>query len=219
MIGQLSSGIAHEIRNPLNFLSLSIAHIKERILEERMKDRDDLLRLLDDLIREIHRVNELIHNFLFLGKPIRLNREWVATEARVGEVLQAVRDKVRAGIEVKVRCLEDGRGIYCDREYMRLCLVNLLINAVQSIPDGGIITIQCGVEGSSSFVSVTDTGEGIDGQEIEKIFEPYYSTKKIGIGLGLTITKRFVEEHGGVITMESEKGKGTTITLKVPHEA
>ncbi len=219
IIGQLSSGIAHEIRNPLNFLSLSIGHIRERITEEQLEDRDDLLKLLDDLIREIHRVNELIHNFLFLGKPIKLRREWVATEALVGEALQAVRDKVRTGIQVEVQCSENGRGIYCDREYMRLCLVNLLLNAIQSIEDRGAVSVRSGVEDSFSFVAVTDTGGGIEREEIGKIFEPYYSTKKIGIGLGLTITKRFVEEHGGVISVESEKGKGTTITVKVPHEA
>ena len=77
MIGQLSSGIAHEIRNPLNFLSLSVGHIKEMILEENIRNKEELIKLLDDVTKEIYRVNELIHNFLFLGKPITLHNEFV----------------------------------------------------------------------------------------------------------------------------------------------
>ena len=107
--------------------------------------------------------------------------------------------------------------IYCDREYTRICLVNLIINAVQAIHDEGRIDIECGREDSFSYISVADTGEGVEHEEIEKIFEPYYSTKKFGIGIGLAITKRFVEEHGGSIGIESERGKGTTIKIRIPR--
>ncbi len=220
MIGQLSSGIAHEIRNPLNFLSLSVGHIKERIVEENIGSKDDLIKILDNVTKEIYRVNELIHNFLFLGKPITLNREPVLPETLINETLYVLKDKVREGIDINVTCEKNGQPLYCDREYMRLCLINLLLNAVQAIEDKGVISVSCGKKDSFSFLSVTDTGGGIAPEDVEKIFEPYYSTKKFGIGLGLAVTKRFVEEHGGDISIESEIGKGTTITIKVPsHEA
>lgn len=221
MIGQLSSGIAHEIRNPLNFLTLSIGHIKERVAESEIGDKEDLKALLDSLLKEIYRVNELIHNFLFLGKPIALNKEWVSPETLINEALSIVRDKVRSGITMEVRCSENGLQAYCDREYTRICLINLVLNAVQAIEeDKGLVTIRCGKEDSFLYIAVSDTGGGIESNELEKVFEPYYSTKKFGIGLGLAITKRFVEEHGGTITLESAVGKGTTMKLRIPaHEA
>lgn len=220
MIGQLSSGIAHEIRNPLNFLSLSVGHIKERISEENIKNKEELIKLLDDVTKEIYRVNELIHNFLFLGKPITLHKEFVEPEALISEVLFILKDKARKGIDIRVTCKENGQPIYCDREYMRLCLINLLLNAIQAIEDKGVVHIECGREDSYSCISVIDDGGGIGPEELDKIFEPYYSTKKLGIGLGLSVTKRFVEEHGGTISIASKVGEGTTITIKVPyHEA
>jgi signal transduction histidine kinase len=211
----LSSGIAHEIRNPLNFLSLSIGHIKERILEEKIHDKDDLSKLLDDLIKEIHKVNDLIHNFLFLGKPITLRKEWVIPGTMINEVLYLVKDKVRKGIDVKLRC-DDGQPIYCDSEYIRLCIMNLLMNAIQAIEDSGEIIIGCGKDNGFSYISVSDTGTGISEEDKAKVFEPYYSTKKFGIGIGLAISKRFIEEHGGSIVIESEIGKGTTMQLRIP---
>jgi signal transduction histidine kinase len=215
IIGQLSSGIAHEIRNPLNFLSLSIGHIKERILEEKIGDKDDLIKLLDDLIKEIHKVNELIHNFLFLGKPITLRKEWVMPETMINEVLYIAKDKISKSIDVKVTC-KDGQPVYCDSEYMRLCIMNLLMNAIQAIEDKGKITIDCGKDNGFCYISVSDTGAGIGDEDKDKVFEPYYSTKKFGIGLGLAISKRFIEEHGGTIIVESEVGKGTTMQLRIP---
>ncbi len=215
MIGQLSSGIAHEIRNPLNFLSLSIGHIKEAISGDKIENKKDLQTLLNNLLKEIHKVNELIHNFLFLGKQITLHREWVSPESLISEVLTLVKDIVPE--KIKISTMYNDGGIYCDREYTRICLTNLIINAVQAIHDEGRIDIKCGRLDSFSYVSVADNGEGIEQDAIEKIFEPYYSTKKFGIGIGLAITKRFVEEHGGSIAIESERGKGTTITIRIPY--
>jgi signal transduction histidine kinase len=220
MIGQLSSGIAHEIRNPLNFLSLSIGHIKEAIGGEKIENKKDLLALLDNLLKEIHRINELIHNFLFLGKQITLRRERVSPQSLVNEALSLIKDKVPDKIKITTAYRDGEEGIYCDREYMRICLINLIINAVQAIHGEGQIDVESGREDSFAYVSVVDTGEGVEYEEIGKIFEPYYSTKKFGIGIGLAITKRFVEEHGGSIGVESERGRGTTIKIRIPrHEA
>ncbi len=220
MIGQLSSGIAHEIRNPLNFLSLSIGHIKERITEEETGSKADLLPLLDSLTKEIYRVNELIQNFLFLGKSITLNREHVAPRALINEALYILKDKVPREIEVKILGKDEDYTIYCDREYTRICIMNLLLNAVQAIGESGTVVIDYGKEDGFCFISVSDSGPGVEADELEKIFEPYYSRKKLGIGLGLTITKRFVEEHGGTITINSVLGSGTTMKIRIPdHEA
>ncbi len=216
LIGQLSSGIAHEIRNPLNFLTLSIGHIKEQISEETISDKEQLVGLLDSLVKEVYRINELIHNFLFLGKSITLHKDDVPLGDLIEEALITIGDKVRSGIEVTTSCNGVGT-IYCDREYIRLSLINLIVNAIQSIEDSGQVRIECAEENGMACLAVSDTGQGIPGDELERIFEPYYSTKKLGIGLGLAITKRFVEEHGGTISAVSEVGKGTTMTIRLPH--
>jgi signal transduction histidine kinase len=216
MIGQLSSGIAHEIRNPLNFMSLSVGHIKERIEEENIQGKEDLIKLLDNVTNEIYRVNGLIHNFLFLGKPIKLNKEWILPKTLINEALHILKDKIRNGVDINVVPEDDGQPIYCDREYMRLCIINLLLNAVQAIEDKGAVLIEFGREDTFYFISVTDNGKGIDSEDIEKIFEAYYSTKKLGIGLGLAVTRRFIEEHEGVISIESEIGKGTKMKIRIP---
>ncbi|MEN6616357.1 MAG: ATP-binding protein, partial [Syntrophorhabdus sp.] len=217
LIGQLSSGIAHEIRNPLNFLTLSIGHIKERISEENISDKEQLVELLDSLVKEVYRINELIHNFLFLGKTITLHRENIAPGDLIDEALITIKDKIRSGIEVTTSCSGVEEQVFCDREYIRLGLINLIVNAIQSIQDSGEVRIECAEQDGMVCLSVSDTGGGIAEDELDRIFEPYYSTKKLGIGLGLAITKRFVEEHGGTISALSEIGKGTTMTIRLPH--
>ncbi len=217
LIGQLSSGIAHEIRNPLNFFSLSIGHIREWIIEGGQDDKEEMISLLDNLTKEIYKVNELIHNFLFLGRPVTLKRQWILPQGLIQEAILLVKDKVPEGIEIRVACEDCEQPMYCDREYMRICLLNLLLNSVQAMEQEGLVEIECGRRDSFSYISVTDKGAGIDSEEVEKIFEPYYTTKKFGMGLGLAITKRFVEAHGGAITIESELGKGTTIEIMVPY--
>jgi signal transduction histidine kinase len=218
LIGQLSSGIAHEIRNPLNFLTLSIGHLRERISEETISDKEQLVELLDNLVKEVYRINELIHNFLFLGKTITLHRDNVLPGDLIDEALITIRDKVRSGIEVTTSCMGVD-AVYCDREYIRLSLINLIVNAIQSIENSGQVRIECAAQNGMVCLAVSDTGQGIPADELNRIFEPYYSTKKLGIGLGLAITKRFVEDHGGTISAVSEVGKGTTMTIRLPqHE-
>jgi signal transduction histidine kinase len=102
---------------------------------------------------------------------------------------------------------------------MRMCLTNLVLNSIQAIEDKGEIVVEFRQSDALSQISVRDSGKGITPEEMKKIFEPYYSTKTFGVGLGLTITKRLVEEHGGKISISSEVGKGTEMTVEVPvHE-
>ncbi len=100
---------------------------------------------------------------------------------------------------------------------MRMCLINLILNSAQAIEDKGTIVVTFAAGDGMTSISVTDNGKGMEGEDIDKIFEPYYSTKKLGIGLGLTITKRLVEEHAGAISAESIAGEKTVVTIKVPN--
>lgn len=217
IIGQLSSGVAHEIRNPLNFLLLSIGHVKERIAGSSMDEKKALVELLDDSSREIHRMNELIHNFLLLGRPVTLRKEPVEIRTLIEEALYIVKDKVRPAVRIVLECDNTGGSIICDREYMRICLLNLILNAIQAIDADGVVTVGCTMDENTAVVTVTDTGTGIAEDDLARVFEPYYSTKTSGFGLGLSITKRFVEEHGGTIKAESIPNHGTTMRIEVPR--
>jgi len=216
MVGQLAAGVAHEVRNPLNFFSLSIGHLKALIAEEKIRDHDEILALLDNLTREIYRVNELINNFLFLGKPVLLNREWLSPGALVDDALYLLKDKVPEGTHIKILDRTEGKLLWADRVYMRICLINLLLNSVQAIDGIGEVVLEFSSSKEIFRISVHDNGKGIEKEDLDKIFEPYFSTKKLGVGLGLSITKRLVEEHGGSIFIESEAGNGTTTMIEVP---
>jgi signal transduction histidine kinase len=215
-IGQLASGIAHEVRNPLNFLSLSVGHIRARLAEEKIAQGEDIFELLDKAKKEIYRVNELINNFLLLGKPITLHKGWIAGQDLIEDALHMVKDKIREGIEIIAGGAHLDVPVYCDRECIRLCLINLILNSVQAIEETGTVNVAFNVEGGIVSIAVSDTGKGMSTEDLTRIFEPYYSTKKLGIGLGLTITRRFVEEHGGTISAESTPGEGAMVTIRIP---
>ena len=217
IIGQLSSGIAHEIRNPLNFLLLSIGHVKEKIALSTMAEREDLVSLLQNSIIEIHRVNELIHNFLLLGRPVKLRKEWVPTRALIEEAIYLLKGKVKDGVSVVLADGDGDQSLYCDREYMRICILNLVLNAIQSIEDTGTVTVKYATDCQMSVITVADTGTGIKEGDLQKVFEPYFSTKTLGFGLGLSISKRLIEEHNGTIVVATEAGRGTTMEIRIPH--
>ena len=155
--------------------------------------------------------------FSFRGKADHPEQGMGKREALMQEALYMVADKVRDGIEITCVGPEEDIRIYCDREYMRMCLINLILNSAQAIEDKGTIVVTFAAGDGMTSISVTDNGKGMEGEDIDKIFEPYYSTKKLGIGLGLTITKRLVEEHAGTISAESIAGEKTVVTIKVPN--
>jgi signal transduction histidine kinase len=218
MLAQLASGIAHEIRNPLNFISLSIDHLstlKSTAAAAGQAFPDDLIPKTK---AEIKRVNQMVTNFLDLGRELALHLISLRVDLPMEEVL---------GIHAPL--LKDRR-ITVERDYcnpmpsldmdidkMKSCFQNLIANAVDAMPNGG--TLRISIRESAGFVELTvaDTGEGVRPNDLPKVFEPYFTTKKAGVGLGLAIAKRVVEAHGGSIKMTSSPGKGTSVGVKIPH--
>jgi signal transduction histidine kinase len=221
-IGQMASGIAHEIRNPLNFISLGIDHLAAQISGwERggAAETQDLTELTSQMKREIFRLNQMIENFLKYGKPLRLAPCEVDFPALVAEAVHLTRHRASdQGVRVSVRIEKGLERVWIDPEQMKSCLMNVMINAIEAMPDGGRLDIVCRAdeEGSRVLLSFTDTGCGIGPEEIKKIFQPYFTTKQLGIGLGLALTKRIVEEHGGGIEAKSRVGEGTTVEIALP---
>jgi signal transduction histidine kinase len=219
VVGRLASGIAHEIRNPLNFMNLSIDHLQAACAPEDVHKRGEFVRILTTIKEEISRLNRLVSDFLSYGRPARLKTRELDARALIEEVS----DLVKAQAEqqgVKVNVATDGHGdtkFQADYEQIKTCFSNLMINAVQAMPEGGALDVTVHPNESNLHIEFADTGVGIAPENLAQIFEPYYSTKDTGIGLGLPLTKKIIEEHGGQISVASEPGKGTTFTVTLPR--
>jgi two-component system sensor histidine kinase PilS (NtrC family) len=229
-IGLLAAGMAHEIRNPLASLSGSIQMLKsELVLDEYQQ------RLMEITIRESERLNGLITDFLLFAQPPQTNKMpweiWKIIEETIELFTQS--PPFHEGIHIKRPSLRDPIQVMIDPKQMKQVFWNLLINAGQAMSDGGEISIDL-EKGNEAFgeanlplptqrtgkewvkISITDSGEGIPSQEKEKIFEPFFTTKERGTGLGLSIVHKIVENHNGVIKVESEVGRGSTFTIFLP---
>jgi signal transduction histidine kinase len=228
VVGRLASGIAHEIRNPLNFINLSIDHLQASFAPKEESMRAPYAHILTTIKDELARLNRLVTDFLSYGRPAKLKvRE---LDARV--LIEEVRDLVRAKADeqgVKIDIARNGAGhadihtlIQGDAEQIKTCFSNLMINAVQAMPGGGELQVTMRPVDSHPAnphleIEFADTGSGILPENLGQIFEPYFSTKETGIGLGLPLTKKIIEEHGGQITVASEVGAGTTFTVTLPR--
>lgn len=220
VIGRLASGIAHEIRNPLNFINLSIDHLREAFAPANEAQRGQYKHILTTIKDELARLNQLVTDFLSYGRPAKLKLREIDARSLVEEVRDLVTAKAtEQGVNINIESYgEEGTSLNADPEQLKTCFSNLMINAVQAMPGGGELNINLYPNHDSIEIEFTDTGIGILPESLEQIFEPYYSTKETGIGLGLPLTKKIIEEHGGEIEVESEVGIGTSFIVTLPRE-
>jgi signal transduction histidine kinase len=222
---RVAAGIAHEIRNPLSFISLSVDYVRDKFAPAAEQTRADFTKLMDSIKEEINRLNGLVSDFLNLGRPARLKLRELDVRALVEEVVGLVRAKAdQQGVGLAVRVVPEPGGvrssdthINADADQLKTCFSNLAINAVQAMSEGGALTITLYPHPPYVEVEFADTGQGIAPESLEHLFEPYYTTKEKGTGLGLALTKKLIEDHGGQMTVESEVGIGTTFTVTLPR--
>jgi signal transduction histidine kinase len=220
VVGRLASGIAHEIRNPLNFINLSIDHLRASFAPKEEAPRAQYIHMLTTIKDELARLNRLVSDFLGYGRPAKLKMREI--DAR--SLIEEVRDLVNTHAEqhaVTVNIKQDSAGdskLQGDAELIKTCFSNLMINAIQAMPGGGSLNISLRPDNGFLEIQFSDTGVGIMPEDLAQIFEPYYSTKETGIGLGLPLTKKIIEEHGGKIAVESGPGRGTTFIVTLLRE-
>lgn len=219
VVGRLAAAIAHEIRNPLNYINLTLDHLRSSFAPADEAKKETFIKLAGQLKSEVARINRHITDFLKYSRPSRLELQDVDLRVEAEDALRIV--EVRAeesGIETQIQ--QDGTlpRILADRESLRSVFTNLVINAVEAIDGaGGRVLIRLSnADQNSVKVEITDTGCGIGPQDISKVFEPYFSTKETGTGLGLAIVKKAVDDHGGTISVVSKEGSGTTFTIILP---
>lgn len=219
VVGRLGSAIAHEIRNPLNYINLTLDHLGKKFVPNDETKRVLFQKLVAQLKSEVARVNQQISDFLNYSRPANVNLRPVDARTAVEDSLRIVEAQAAENdIRISVIEHEDVPRISADPEFLRSVFNNLFINAVQAMGnEGGILNIKIRRDGDPAFVriEVSDTGDGISSENLSKIFEPYFSTKETGTGLGLAIVQKIVEMHSGTIGVASKQGEGTTFTVKL----
>ncbi len=210
-LGELSAGMAHEIRNPLG----SIKGTAE-ILRDGVAPDDPKLEFADILIKEVDRLNKVLEDFLRFARPEPVEHGRFSPNKAIEEVLELTRQQALSNrVEVEVELAEDmeisGRG-----EQIQQALLNLVLNALQVMPDGGHLKVSSTVHGNEVGIHVSDSGPGIAMEDRDRIFNPFVTTRDSGTGLGLAITQRIIQSHDGHIHLESTPGQGSSFTLCLP---
>jgi nitrogen fixation/metabolism regulation signal transduction histidine kinase len=215
-VGQLARGIAHEIRNPLNYISLSIDHLKEkyRPADEARENKFD--SLISSMKQEVHRLDKLVGDFLDYGKPLRLNLQPVDTKKLLCHIVEIIKAKADTEHVAIIESYDFLPELMLDYDLMKTCLFNIVSNAFQAMPEGGTITFRTERSDGKFNLHILDTGAGVPRENLERIFEPFFTTKSGGLGLGLAITRRVIEEHGGKIDFLSSEGKGSEVSITLP---
>jgi signal transduction histidine kinase len=214
LVGTMASGIAHEIRNPLSTLRMNLQLLREDwenpITEREQKGR----KRIDVLLRETERMESVVSDFVRFAAGHALRLEPTNLNALTGELLDFLAPQAeRARIRLVREFAKDLPPVQIDPNLIRQAILNLLVNAQQVLPSGGEIRVRTTENGQFVRLSVSDNGPGIPSEHREKIFNLYFSTKPGGTGLGLPMVKKIVEEHHGVIEVETELKKGTTFMI------
>jgi signal transduction histidine kinase len=240
----LAASVAHEIGNPLNALHIHLqlmerevrrlkgdewraagggkktSRITHHASPDTVETATKLLQFLDVAKGEINRLDYIVTQFLQAIRPAPLQLKMVSLNDVAGKTLELLRPEIEnRGVTVKTKLARNLTPTPADATQLQQVLVNLVKNAVQAMTTGGTLTMQTGETGEDVWVSVADTGGGIPQEQINRIFEPFYTTKKKGTGLGLMIVQRIVRAHNGRIELESNVGRGTTFRIWLPlHE-
>ena len=214
-LGNLAATVAHEIRNPLNAISMGLQRLKVEF--HPTDDQEDYSRLTELMLGEVHRLNSIVEQFLSLARPLEIKHEPLRVQDVLNEVATLVEGEAeQSKVRIRVVAPLTLPPLKADREYFRQTLLNLILNGLQAMPEGGTLTLAANKSNGNILISVTDTGTGITAENQRRIFEPYFTTKTKGTGLGLAVSRRIIEAHGGTITAANEAGGGCRFVISLP---
>jgi len=214
-LGQLSAGLAHELRNPLGVIRGSAELVARNVAGENAVTRE----MAALIAREVDRTNSLVTRFLEFARPSPLHRE--IHDLR--QVIERALDQVRRGLPegadhfaIETDFAGDLGSFSFDADMIERVFFNLLLNGIQAMPGGGTLRVSTRGGNGAAEAEVADTGSGIAPENLESIFNPFFTTKPDGVGLGLAIVSKIVDDHGGKITVSSRPGEGTTFRVSLP---
>ena len=213
-LGEMAAVLAHEIRNPLG----SIRGTAE-ILRDDYRPGDPKHEFIEIQIKETERLNHVVEDFLRLSRqqPLELHDCSLAEELETIVTLVA-RDAQDRGVTLRLEPVTGQTTIWGDGEKLRQAFLNIVINALQATPSGGKVNISVDAQESGLDVRFRDSGPGITPENMQRIYEPFFTTKADGTGLGLVVTRKIIEAHGGSLHIESEAGSGTTVSVRLPYQ-
>jgi signal transduction histidine kinase len=225
-LGELGARLAHEIRNPLHSISLIIDHIRDRFMPVEGTNTQKLDQYISNIKTELKRLNTLVSDFLQVSRPSRPDRRVIQVYPLFTQIRQFLEhEAIKHHVQCTVHVNPEDLTVTGDENLLKTALLNIALNAIQAMQkSGGHLRIHAQTRYDSENevnvyeLVVADTGPGIPTEHQQKIFEPYFTTKEEGTGLGLAIVNRIVADHHGAITVESQPGKGTTITILLPTE-
>jgi signal transduction histidine kinase len=218
-LGQLTAGLAHELRNPLGTLKTSAEFLVRKV----SADNEIAREMAGYIQQEVDRINSLITRFLDFARPRNMRLEKTDLHAMLDHAIQLF-DREKSGAAASVTVFKnyspDIPPVRIESELMEHVITNLLSNAAQASPPGAIVTVKTRLadtaEGRKAEIAVIDRGSGIDPKHLENIFNPFFTTKPEGVGLGLAIVSKIVDEHGGQMTVESTQGEGSVFRVYLP---
>jgi two-component system sensor histidine kinase HydH len=213
-VGSLAAGVAHEIRNPLSSIKGFATYFKERY--QHVPEDSETANIM---IQEVDRLNRVVSQLLEFARPVKISPLATSLPRLIEDSLRLVQQKAQQKqITISNLTASDENEVRVDPDRINQVLLNLYLNAIESMSAGGELSVKAGVEGNgkSIEIQISDTGCGIDQDDLTKIFDPYYTTKTSGTGLGLAIAHNIVEAMGGTISVASKLGRGTTFRLVFP---
>jgi signal transduction histidine kinase len=216
-LGTLTGGLAHEIKNPLSTVQLNLQLLQED-LSPQNPAYDRLVRRLATIQRETGRLRETLDNFLRYAGKLELDPHQIDLNQLVDELADFFHPQAQLQrVQLRVKKPEQPVMANVDAKFIKQALLNLMINAVHAMSEnGGELILSVSRAPNEALIDVIDTGSGIASENLDKIFKAYYSTKRGGTGLGLPMTRRLIEEHGGQLTVASEIGNGSDFTIHLP---
>jgi len=211
-LGNLAAGVAHEIRNPLSSIKGFATYFKERY-----QDIPEDKKTAEIMVNEVERLNRVISQLLEYARPMTLDRQKTPLALLIVHALKMIEEQAQAkGIALKADEVADTI-LSVDPDKIKQVLLNLFLNAIAAMENGGTLVVRSAPTGNRFIrILISDTGVGIRKEDMNRVFDPYFTTKPSGTGLGLAIVHKIMEAHHGEISVESEPGKGTTVTLALP---
>ncbi|MGG5253999.1 PAS domain S-box protein [Neobacillus sp. SM06] len=210
-VGQLAAGVAHEIRNPLTSMKGYTEFLQ---LDEKDPERQEFLNIILD---EIERVNGIVEDFMVLAKPKAVELEEKNVVPVMMNVLSLLEFEARKkNVHLHFDCEQEIIQIECDENRLKQVFLNFIKNGIEAMPNGGDLTVSIEIRENNVHISIQDTGVGIPAEKLEKLGEPFFTTKKNGNGLGLMVSFKIIESHNGKVYVESEPNKGTTFNILLP---